>query len=98
MSSKAALALLALPLLVGACAPLNEQIGQRDPGFGEAVRYNAAIQTINPDPVYAEGGAQPGDNGERGVTAVERYRRGAVKQVEAEGTTSGSSGGGASSQ
>ena len=42
--------------------------------LGEAVKYNAAIQTINPDPVYAAGGALPGDNGDQRRAAVKRYR------------------------
>lgn len=57
----------------------NRRIGQEDPFFGESVRYNAAVQTINPDPVYAEGGAQPGDNGDRGAQAVKRYRTDQVR-------------------
>jgi len=71
---------------------LNEPIAQRDPGLGEAVKFNAAAQTINPDPVYPEGSARPGDSGERGVKAVERYRKGQVKPVEAMQTTSGTTG------
>src|SRR5688572_5092898 len=35
---------------LAACAPV-------DPGLGEALRYDMAIQTVNPDPVYPEGGA-----------------------------------------
>ena len=54
-----------------------------DPALGEAVEYDAAIQTINPDPVYPAGAAQPGDNGERARRRVKRYRTDAVKQVEA---------------
>jgi len=57
-----------------ACGTINKNIGEEDPAFGESVRYNAAIQTINPAPVYAENGAQPGDNGDRGAQAVKRYR------------------------
>ena len=60
-----------------------------DPGFGEAAKYNAAAQTIDPDPVYAEGGSQPGDSGAKGTAAVKRYRTDAVKQVDAALTTSG---------
>ncbi len=49
-----------------ACNTANQNIGDEDPAFGEAVKYNAAVQTINPDPVYAAGAAQPGDNGDEG--------------------------------
>jgi hypothetical protein len=70
MNSRLTLPLLVtLPLLAGC---VNEPIGQRDPAIGEAVRFNAAIQTINPDPVYAQGSAQPGDSGTHGAKAVEK--------------------------
>lgn len=59
---------------LAACNTANKTIGQEDPYLGEAVRYNAAVQTINPDPVYPAGSAQPGDNGEIGANAVKRYR------------------------
>lgn len=84
--------------LVG-CNTANSHIGDEDPYVGEAVRYNAAIQTINPDPVYAENGAQPGENGERGAEAVKRYRTDKVNsrhQSESRIRSSGGSGGGGS--
>jgi len=73
-------------LLTAACAPV-------DPGFGEALRYDLAIQTVDPDPVYPEGGAQPGDNGEKAAEATKRYRKGQTKPVQAESASSGASGG-----
>ena len=90
MNIRRSLPLLVPALLVAGC--VNEPIGQRDAGFGEAVKYNAAVQTINPDPVYAEGGALPGDSGDRAAKAVERYREGEVTPVEVMDTTTGSSG------
>lgn len=96
MSSNLTLALtLALPLLLGGC--LNEPIGVRDAGFGEAVKYDTAIQTINPEPVYPAGAAQPGSNGEVGQKAVERYRTGQVKPVMTQETTMGTNGSGSGS-
>jgi len=89
---------LALGAILGqaltACNTVHKNIGQEDPGFGEAAKYNAALQTINPAPVYAEGGAQPGDNGDKGAQAVKRYRTDTVKKLETMQTTgtSGSSG------
>lgn len=81
-----------LPIFaLGGCNTVNQNIGSEDPSLGEAVRYNAAIQTINPDPVYPPGGAMPGDSGAKGVAAVKRYRTDAVKQVETLQTSSGSS-------
>ena len=90
MSSKLLLAPAALVLLAG-CSTVNAPIGSADPGFGEAVKYNAAIQTIDPDPVYTASDAQPGDHGEKGAKAVDRYRKDAVKQTEQIQTTAGPS-------
>lgn len=67
---------------VAGCAPV-------DPGMGEALRYDMAAQTIDPDPVYPDDGAKPGDSGDHGVKAVERYRKGTVKDVQAQSTGSG---------
>lgn len=72
-------------LLAAGCAPV-------DPGFGEAVRYDMAIQTVNPDPVYAEDALQPGYHGEKAQKATDRYRKGATKPVRELSTSSGGSG------
>jgi hypothetical protein len=86
------IALAAVCALAG-CNTANTHIGDADPVIGEAVKYNAALQTINPDPVYAEGTALPGDNGAAGAAAVKRYRTGENKtQHKAEANTSKSSG------
>jgi hypothetical protein len=79
---------LTLLLLTG-CSSLNQNNISPDPGFGEATKYNAAVQTIDPDPVYSEDDAQPGDNGAKGAAAVKRYRTDSVKDVEQQTTTSG---------
>jgi hypothetical protein len=79
--------------MLAACNTVNPQTGSVDPGFGEAVKYDQAVQTIDPDPVYAAGDALPGDHGDKGAAAVKRYRTDAVKQVEQVQTTSGSGGG-----
>ncbi len=91
-----ALGVLALPLT--ACNTWNRHIGDEDPYFGETVKYNAAVQTINPDPVYAEGSAEPGSNGAVGASAVKRYRTDKVKQVETLKTSNVSVGGGGGPQ
>jgi len=94
MSSKVLRAMCAiLPIFVVAGCNTTKNIGQEDPALGEAVKYNAAVQTVNPDPVYPAGAAQPGDSGVKGAAAVKRYRTDAVKQVEVMQTTSGTSGG-----
>lgn len=80
-------ALVAAALALGACNTVNKPIGQEDAAFGEAVKYNAAVQTINPDPVYPPGASQPGDHGAKGTEAVKRYRTDQVKQLETVQTT-----------
>jgi hypothetical protein len=70
-----------------ACTPV-------DPSFGEAVRYDTAIQTIDPDPVYPAGGAQPGGNGVKAQKATEHYRKGTTKPVRMESIGGGGGGGG----
>lgn len=73
--------------VTAACAPV-------DPGFGEAYRYDMAIQTIDPDPVYNEAGAKPGDSGDHAAKASERYRKGTTKPVQRESASGGVSLGG----
>jgi hypothetical protein len=89
MSSRLGLTMLAGTIVLGcgACTPT-------DVGFGETVKYATAAQTIDPDPVYAPDGAQPGDHGDKAAQAVKRYRTDAVKDVETISTSSGSTGGG----
>jgi hypothetical protein len=84
-------------IALGACSTMNKNIGQEDPAIGEAVKYNAAIQTINPDPVYQAGDALPGDSGDKAAAAAKRYRTDAVKPVQSMQSTSGSGGSGGSS-
>ena len=79
------LRLLAAPALlvaISACTPV-------DRGFGEALKYDMAIQTIDPEPVYAEDGAKPGDDGAKAAAATKRYRTDAVKAVTIETTAAG---------
>lgn len=92
MSFKLLIAAPLAALLVAGCDTLNQNNVSPDPSFGEATKYNAAVQTIDPDPVYAEDGSQPGDSGAKGAAAVKRYRTDQVKQLEEQTTTSGSSG------
>ena len=85
-------AVLIAAALVGlsGCNTVNKHIGEEDPYFGDAVKYDTALQTINPDPVYPPSAAQPGSNGDKGARSVLRYRTDAVKAVEASQTTAGS--------
>lgn len=98
MSSKLLLLPAALALLAGCQTrpitpvyPPLPQAGSLASGLGEVVKYNTAIQIIDPDPVYPADGAQPGDHGEKGAAAVKRYRTDQVKEVETQ-TTGGVSG------
>ena len=83
MRSKAILLSTGAVLFAAAgCTPV-------DPGFGEAVRYDMAIQTVDPDPQYAADAAKPGDNGEHAQKATDRYRKGNTKPVRAQSSQSG---------
>ena len=84
-------------LALAACNTANSHIGDEDASFGEAVKYDQAIQTVNPLPIYPPVAARPGDNGAKGQAAVKRYRTDTVKQVEATQTTAGSASSGMSS-
>ena len=101
MSSKLWIAIAGFGALT-ACNTVNKNIGTEDPLMGEAVAYDNALQVINPDPIYPEDGAKPGDNGEKAAKAMKAYREGQVlqkhnkeaKQGSAISTTSGQGGGG----
>jgi hypothetical protein len=77
-------------LALAGCNTVNKNIGMEDPGLGDAPKYDAAIQTINPEPVYAADSAQPGSSGVKGAAAAKRYRTDTVKQVEVISSTSSS--------
>ena len=97
MSSKLTLIAAALLLTCGCRTGYTKHIGDEDPGFGDTVKYNAAAQIINPDPVYPVDGAQPGDSGVKAQAAVKRYRTDTVKQIETISSTQSSSSGGSGS-
>jgi hypothetical protein len=94
MSSSRLWTVAAASVALAACNTAQTHIGDEDPGMGEALKYDAAIQTINPAPVYSATSTQPGSNGDKGASAVKRYRTNAVKEPENIGTTGGGSGGG----
>lgn len=88
ISSKVAIA--ALCLSAAACTAV-------DPGLGEALKYDMALQTIDPDPVYPPGSAEPGTSGTTNAEAAKRYRTDAVKPVVLTTTTTSTGGAGTSS-
>ena len=81
---------IAIAGLLAGCTPI-------DTTLGDSVKTDYALQTINPDPkpVSAEAAVMEGGSGTQAATAAERYRKGAVKQPQAQ--TTGSGGGGGSS-
>jgi hypothetical protein len=92
MSSKRILIAGAALCALGAC-DTTKPIGSEDIGFGEALKYDNAIQVINPAPVYAADATQPGSNGDKGAQAVKRYRTDTVKSLQTLSTTERVSGG-----
>ena len=82
--------ILAGAAIAAACTPV-------DSGFGEAVRYDLAVQTVDPDPQYPADARQPGDHGEKAQKATERYRKGTTKPVVQQSSSAGGGSGGGSS-
>ncbi len=94
MSSRRVLIALLSCCALAACNTMYTHYGDEDPGLGEAPKFNAAVQTINPTPVYSANSAQPGSNGEVGAAAVKRYRTDKVKPTESLGTSAAGGGSG----
>lgn len=84
----------ACALLATACSTPEPNTVQIDPGMGEAVSWNKEAHIINPDPVYPADALPAGANGERSADAMERYRKGQVKDLERVETTESSGSGG----
>ena len=82
MRFKSMLILAGAGMAAVGCAPV-------DPGFGEAVRYDLAVQTVDPDPQYPADALQPGYHGEKAQKATDRYRKGTTKPVQAQSSSSG---------
>lgn len=66
-----------------------------DTGFGNAVRTNIAVQTVNPN--APEDGATVSASGERAAIATDRYGKDKVKPPEDPATSQSSGGGGSGS-
>ena len=82
------IAIAGIGLLAG-CTPI-------DTTFGDSVKTDYALQTINPDPkpVPAEAAVMEGGSGTQAANAAERYRKGTVKQPQSQRTNSGGGGSG----
>jgi hypothetical protein len=96
MSSKRILMVGVALCALSAC-DTTKPIGSADVAFGEAVKYDNAIQIINPNPVYPPNAVQPGSAGDKGAAAVKRYRTDTVKAVETMQTSNETAGSGSSS-
>ena len=74
--------------LLAGCTPI-------DTTLGDAAKTDYSLQTINPEPrpVPAEAAVMEGGAGTQAANAAERYRKGTVKQPQAQTTNSGSGGG-----
>lgn len=96
-SSRMILAATVGALALGACAQtVDQRTGSVDRQFGEAVAWNKAVQTVDPDPVYTADATKPGSAGSKAVAAARRYRTDQVKKPESIGTSEGGGGGGGS--
>jgi hypothetical protein len=86
--------LLGGALALSACAlDHSAKVGLIDPhDFGEANRQTYAAMIIDPNPQYATPMA---GNGQHAAAAIERYRKGEVKQPERVSSTTSSAGGSA---
>ena len=84
------LAVAAAGALAG-CSTTNRNGSLEDTTMGEALRQTMAAQVIDPDPRHAA--PDPVTSAEKAVQAVERYRKGTVKQPERVRSTSTGSGG-----
>ena len=80
-------------IVLASCNTMYTHIGDVDPGMGEAVAYDSAVEIVNPTPVYSADSAKPGDNGDKGAQAVLRYRSDKVKEVQNIRTSSATGGG-----
>ena len=83
------LSIALLGLVTSACTP-------NDVTFGGAVKHNVAMQTIDPEPRY-RGTVMEGGSGDHAASAMERYRKGEVKEPQTIKTTEGVSGSGGGS-
>ena len=73
------IAALAPVALAGCENPPQKPVVTLNPGFGDAVRHNMAVQMVNPD--GSQDFSPPPMDGARAVEAIERYRTGRTTKV-----------------
>jgi hypothetical protein len=96
MNSKMAIPLLAAVALSACAQDYSTKVGRIDAHeFGEANRQTYAAMIIDPDPQYS---TPLPTSAEHAAAAIDRYRKGTVKQPErASSTSAAAAGGGGSS-
>lgn len=72
---------------LAACSTTNRKGSLEDTTMGEALRQTMAAQVIDPDPRYDT--PDPVTSADKAAQAVERYRKGTVKQPERVRSTEG---------
>ncbi len=78
-----------VPVALAACEPPRATLS---PSFGNAVRHNIAIQTINPNP--NETMISPDMDGERAAEVMDRYKQGLIKPAPTFAAPTTTAGGG----
>ena len=87
MRTRRTLPLLLLAGTISACGPYAyRQSGTPIPGFGNAIRQNAAVQIVDPQPAGAANTTIDMD-GRRALLAIEAYRTGTVLEPTELSTT-----------
>jgi len=84
------LSIALLGLAASACTP-------NDVTLGGAMKHDVAMQTIDPQPRY-NGTEMEGGSGDHAASAMERYRKGTVKEPQTIKTTEGATGSGGGSK
>lgn len=82
--------LAALPLLAGCEYGANGAVKSAS-AFGEANRQTMMAQVVDPDPQYEY--LDPATSGDHAAQAIDRYRKGAVKQPDKVTSTQAGGGG-----
>ena len=81
MNSKRAMLALVAVVAAGGCTTWDPKTGKIDETtFGEAKNMTMAAQVIDPDPQYEF--LDPLTSAEHAAQAIDRYRKGTVKQPE----------------
>ncbi len=86
MNSAVLILLAALSGCAGGATDERPAAGPLGADFGNAVRHNAAVQIVDPEPMNLDGSPPPMD-GRRAAAAMGRYQSGDVEIPEAVSTS-----------